>query len=246
MFNNQSAPMQNNSTQVQQTKDYSKFRTLDGNRSVNPLHLKRLKDSISSKYLFTIITVNDKFEIIDGQHRFNVCKELNLPINYVVVNGYGLNEVQILNANAKTWNVTDYLNGYCNLGLPEYLKYRNFMLKHGFGHKINLILLTGNNNGDVYESFHRGSFVVDNIVEAESIANKIHAVKEFYEGADRLSFVTALIRINKNKEFNFNEFLDKLRFKSRSLVDCTTAMAYRALIEDIYNFKRREKVNLRY
>ena len=34
--------------------------------------------------------------------------------------GYGLNEVHILNQNSKTWNADDYLAGYCNLGNKNY------------------------------------------------------------------------------------------------------------------------------
>ena len=78
---------------------------------------------MQENYLFTIIIVNENYEIIDGQHRFDVIKELGLPLNYVICGGYGLNEVHILNQNSKTWNVDDYLDGYCLLGYTDYLKY---------------------------------------------------------------------------------------------------------------------------
>ena len=49
------APMVNNSSQVQITNNYSLFTSLDGNRNVNKLHVKRLKESMQKKYLFTVI-----------------------------------------------------------------------------------------------------------------------------------------------------------------------------------------------
>lgn len=241
--------MQKNSTQVHQTKDYAMFSTLSGNRELNALHLSRLKDSIKQNYLMTIIVVNEKFQIIDGQHRFNVCKELGLPINYIIVPGYGLKEVQILNANSKTWNANDYLNGYCDLNYPEYLQYRNFMKRYGFGHKVNLALLSPigyGSTGKGYEAFRSGEFKVANLDFAINVAEKIKAVSKIYVGAERLTFVIAFIHCLRKPAFSFEDFMDKMRFKSSMLVDCTTTGAYLAIIEEIYNFRRKDKVNLRF
>ena len=85
-------------SQVYKTEDYFLFKPIDGNRNKNLLHINRLKKSMESNYLFTVIIVNENYEIIDGQHRFEVIKELKLPLYYIVCNGYGLNEVHILNA----------------------------------------------------------------------------------------------------------------------------------------------------
>ena len=108
-------------TQVHTTTDYFLFKPIDGNRNKNLLHLNRLKKSMTENYLFTVIIVNEKYEIIDGQHRFECVKELKMPLHYIICNGYGLNEVQILNQNSKTWNADDYLAGYCNLKNENYL-----------------------------------------------------------------------------------------------------------------------------
>ena len=78
--------------QVNQTTDYSKFKTLKGNRSVNKLHVKRLQKSFKQSYLLSPIIVNQNYEIIDGQHRFNAAKAENLPVNFILCNDYGLNE----------------------------------------------------------------------------------------------------------------------------------------------------------
>jgi hypothetical protein len=248
MLNTMTAPMQKNSTQVHQTTDYPMFKTLVGNRNVNPLHLLRLRESMKRQYLFTIITVNEKFQIIDGQHRFNSCKELGLPINYVVVPGYGLNEVQILNENGKTWNANDYLNGYCNLDWPEYLKYKRFKDSFDFAHKVNLILLEGTmgDGGRSVDRFKRGGFEVKQETFAYELGFKIKELKKIYGGAERVGFVLAFVTCIRKPLFSFEEFLEKLRFKSTMLVDCTTASSYLALIEEIYNYKRKDKVNLRF
>ena len=76
--------------QIHQTTDYSMFQTLEGNRNLNKLHLKRLKNSFQKKYLLSPIIVNEKFEIIDGQHRFEAGKQLGLPINFLIAPNYGI------------------------------------------------------------------------------------------------------------------------------------------------------------
>jgi hypothetical protein len=40
--------------------------------------------------------------------------------------------------------------------------------------------------------------------------------------------------------------MHKLRIQPSALVDCTSTEQYRILIEDIYNYKNRNKINLRY
>ena len=79
------------SNQVHKTTDYFLFKPIDGNRNKNLLHINRLKKSISENYLFTVIIVNENYEIIDGQHRFECIKELELPLYYITCKGYGLN-----------------------------------------------------------------------------------------------------------------------------------------------------------
>ena len=94
------------------------------------------------------IIVNERFEIIDGQHRFNAIKALNLPVNFIVVEGYGLREVQLLNTNMSNWKKIDYLNAFCDLGYPEYLKMRQFMKDFSeFGIQVSEYILVDNTLG---------------------------------------------------------------------------------------------------
>jgi len=69
------------------TTDYSKFNTLAGNRQVNIAHVKKLESSFDEEYLISPILVNEKFQIIDGQHRFEAAKNLKLPIYYYMIQG---------------------------------------------------------------------------------------------------------------------------------------------------------------
>lgn len=246
MSNLKTEPMANISNQVHTTKDYFLFKSIEGNRNKNLLHINRLKKSMSKNYLFTVIIVNEKYEIIDGNHRFDVIQELNLPLNYIVCEGYGLSEVHILNQNSKTWNADDYLTGYCNLGYADYLKYNEFKKKHKLGHNETMSLLSGVPNKIDIEVFYRGDFKIKSLDNAESVIEKIIMVQPYYESVRRRSFVYTMMSLLKNPNFEFTEFLQKLKLQPTALQDCTNVTNYKVLIEEIYNYRRREKVNLRF
>jgi hypothetical protein len=239
----QSEPM--GSIQVHTTTDYFLFKPVNGNRNKNMLHLNRLKKSISDNYLFTVIIVNENYEIIDGQHRFEAIKELKLPLNYIIMKGYSLREVQILNANSKNWNAEDYLEGYCNLGYKDYMVYRNFKNKYNFGHNECMSLLS--NSRDVkLNLFYEGKFKVYNLLEAEKKADLILLTEPYYKNCRRRSYVYAMIALFNNPNFIFSDFLQKLKIQPTALQDCNNQTSYLSLIEEIYNYKSRNKVNLRY
>jgi hypothetical protein len=232
--------------QVYTTTDYLLFRSIDGNRNKNLLHINRLKKSIEENYIFTVITVNEKREIIDGQHRFDVICELKLPLHYVICEGYGLKEVHILNQNSKTWNSDDYLDGYCSLGYTDYIQYKKFKETYGIGHYECMALLTGNMVGGKNTAFFEGKFKIKSISDATKTIEKIMLTTPYYSGAKRRSFIFAMMGLLKNKLFNFDEFLLKLKQQPTVMVDCPTTTSYVAMIEIIYNYRRREKINLRY
>jgi hypothetical protein len=235
--------------QVHTTTDYFLFKSIEGNRNKNLLHINRLKDSMTEKYLFTVIIVNENYEIIDGQHRFEVIKELNLPMHYIICDGYGLNEVHLLNQNSKNWNSDDYLEAYCNLNYPHYLNYAIFKDRYKFGHSVCMAIAnniaSGANTAHV-KDFYKGEFLFKDFKKACSLAEKIEILGQYYEGNKRRSFVLAMLQLFKNDNFEFTELLQKLKTQPTALVDCSNTTQYISLIEEIYNYRRKVKVGLRY
>jgi len=229
--------------QVLMTNDYDMFQTIEGNREINKLHVKRLKDSISEKYITVPIIVNEKNQIIDGQHRFQSAKELEKPVYYIKVNGLGLKDVHRLNTNTKNWTADAYLDGYCRLGFQDYIMYREFKNKYGFGHNETNAILSNKQRmgGSKNQAFKDGVFHIVDYNQAVKNAEKITMVKQYYDGYRRRAFVYAMLDLFQNPNYNHAEFLNKLSFQSRSLVDCTDVQQYLTLIEEIYNYKRNKQ-----
>lgn len=234
--------------QVFVTDDHDQFKSIVGNRKLNVLHLKRLKHSINvNGNLLMPIIVNEKMEVIDGQHRLQCLKELGLSVYYIVREGYGRYEVRVLNENSKTWNAEDHMNGFCDEGLPEYLKYRQFKRAYGLDHNVCMGLLSGSTTGQKVQAiFKSGDFKVKNYARACEFAEHLLMIEPLYEGWKRWTFVLALMGVADKNGFSLGEFVEKLKLQPTALVDCANVEQYRDLIERIYNYRRREKVNLRY
>ena len=266
MFQTLKAPMTNSSSatevnKVYKTNDLSIFKTIDGNRVPNPQHIKRLKTSIlQNGMLCNPILVNEKMQVIDGQHRLIASKEAISSIYYIILNGYSLNEVHTLNLNQKNWNKKDFMEGYANMGLQPYIKLYKFFEKNEDFTFNDCISMCSNNSStlvnnktkvlnaelSIQEVFEEGTWKGKDFELAQEWANKIRMIKTYYLGYNRSSFVGTMITLFKNEHFDFNEFMHKLRLQPTALVDCANRDQYRTLIEDIYNWRSRQKVNLKY
>jgi hypothetical protein len=229
---------------IQGTKDYSQFILLKGNRDINHLHLNRLIQSIQEKYIPVPILVNEKYEIIDGQHRWSAVKHLGFTIYYHIEPGLGLKDVHRLNTNMRTWTAEEYLDGYCDLNYPHYIQFRAFKTVHKFGQNECMAMLThgGHPGGSLFDTFKKGAFKIYSYEKATEIAEKITAVGEYYEGYKRRNFVFAMLDMFKNPEYSHNVFLQKLSYQSRKLTDQTTIVHYKDCIRVIYNYKNSNPV----
>lgn len=102
---------------VYSTTDYDKFKTIVGNRPVveKGSHFKEVLNSIKAEGQICPAIVNDRNEIIDGQHRLAICRQLGIPFVYVIGEGRGF--VNIAQANAgRKWSTETFVYGYAQNG----------------------------------------------------------------------------------------------------------------------------------
>jgi len=267
MFYSKTAPMAKEVSQVQKeevnvvykTNNLSIFKMTAGNRIPNPQHIKRLQSSIKQYgMLCNPILVNEKMEIIDGQHRLLASKEVGSEIYFIILQGYSLNEVHTLNLNQKNWTKHDFMDGYASMGVNSYIELKKFIEKNDDFLLTDCIALCSNitTSGNFTiskkilenskEVFEEGTWKVRDLKLAQDNADKIRIIKPYYNGYNRSNFVGTILSLFQNPNFDFNEFMHKLRLQPTALVDCANREQYKTLIEDIYNYKSRNKVNLRY
>jgi hypothetical protein len=268
MFQTKSAPMTTGSSatevnKVYKTNDLSIFKQIAGNRVPNPQHIKRLKSSIlENGMLCNPILVNEKMQVIDGQHRLIASQEAESFIYYIILKDYSLSEVHTLNLNQKNWTKKDFMDGYADMGVESYIKLREFINKNddysfsdciafcsniSGGNTTNICqTVRGGKSINRAEVFESGTWKGKDFNLAQEWANKIRMIKPYYFNYNRSVFVGTMIILLQNNNFDYNEFMHKIRLQPTALVDCSNRDQYKTLIEDIYNWRNRQKVNLRF
>lgn len=114
---------------VRETTDYNKFKFLEENREVTKKALTRIRKSVERDgWRNYPITVNEKMEIIEGQHTFLYAKEHGLPIRYFVQEGATKKDCQIMNSARTRWNYADYIHYFSKSGDISY-KYIELLIK---------------------------------------------------------------------------------------------------------------------
>lgn len=134
--------------EIYETKDYSLFARMQGNRDVK--QKKRILTSIKKVgYIPNPIMVNEKYEICDGQNRFEALKDLWLPIHYYIVPGVTIETARALNMGRSNWQPMDYVKSYAEDGNESYvyfLKIINdykFSVQQALGIVLNEIVTSG-------------------------------------------------------------------------------------------------------
>lgn len=224
-------------TDVYTTTNYSKFKTIEGNRVVNELYVEKLKVAMKKKQLITPIIVNSKFEIIDGQHRYTAISELGKPLYYIVCNDYGLEEVHILNERSNTWKSKDFLIGYSRMGRYSYVKLLEFIEKNSeLKLSTNLAVeLTKKKNtiiSNAMVDFKRGNFEIGDLEKVQKFLDCLSDFKNF-EAYNSGNFIKAFLKIYSSEKYKHSLMVNKL--KNHVFEKRTSVNMYIEMICDIYN-----------
>lgn len=115
--------------EIKVTNDYTLFKKLEGNRDVRKKNalVRSIKEMDLTMY--SPIIVSEDFRIIDGQHRFEACKELGLPIYFLVMPSKNAERAMIvLNRCQSQWKSEEFFHyktikvGGCYSELEDYMK----------------------------------------------------------------------------------------------------------------------------
>ena len=237
--------------EIFETKDYSIFKFREDNRVVNQNHVKKLSQRMKQNgWLSTsVVTINGSGDVIDGQHRIKGAIIAGCPVRYKVVRGAGSDEMTSMNTLQRNWSPFDHLHKFVTKGNPNYITFSKFTEEFPMFKYTEIAMLLQNSVTSVKrDSFDSGNYVVKNEKKGREWANYLLELKPYFEKYYNKSiFVRGFIKIISNKkEFVFEEFLHKVKLRPNMLVPCGTTEQYIEMIENIYNYKRSNKVNLRF
>lgn len=226
------------------TQDYNLFKSHFYNRSLQKTNLVKLKESISRNNLLSVNPIicikslegdGTTLDIIDGFHRFNVAKELKIPVHYVILENFDIQMLIDLNFSLSKWGPFQFLELYCKMGKEEYLKFKKF--QNDFNLDIFLALpLTKKRDfrRKLSEDFRKGQFVFDN---EEQIRNKIKCAMEFLLLAKELllfkpnphkdlAFFDGYSKLMDMEEFNQEVMMNKLKKFGLTLLESASMTGY--------------------
>lgn len=180
-------------------------------------------------------------EVIDWQHRLQALKQLWKTVHYIICKGYWIEEVQRLNTNAKNRQAIDYVDWYCELWNQNYIDFRNYFMEHGVTITM-WITMTMGDNWKSWIDFKNWKLKWIDYQKANILWEQFTMFKKYYKWYNCKRFLKAFMKVREHPEYNHTEMMNKLEFQSLKMVDATTEKQYILLLEDIYNYKRRDKV----
>jgi len=228
---------------IQQTEDYSSFKSIMGNRTINKAQVAKLYESFGNNPALASalpIIVNDRMEIIDGQHRYTAWKKLGFPISYFMVRGLELKDVQTMNSNTKNWTPLDYAKSYSTLGKKDYDIYLNFRKKYGLSHNILIAYLSNTDEmrgaENTVQTFRKGLFKVVDENKSAKLCEHLTEVQKYYNRGDSRSFALAFKRAHASPKYNHAQMLEKMALLGNTIKDSPYAEDYMRQLEKIYNY----------
>lgn len=235
---------------VQQTQDYEQFTFLNANRDQNRGHIESLKrafEEVGNLTKVQPILVNDRYQIIDGQHRFIACKELGLPIFFTVVSGLGVREARSMNILHRPWRTEDYAKSYAETGDQNYTKYLELKEDYGLSHSIILAYVfdvsTGNAGGNsaAFRTFREGNLVIEDEVGVRARLDKLAELGEFTNLVNHRSFALAMLKIMNGENYNQRRMVNKVRIAGERLLKKYAIVEDNLrMLEEIYNYGQAE------
>ena len=232
------------------SSDYSAFKHVTGNRDIKDSKIKKLIRAIKAGHDYLPqcpILVDEDYNIIDGQHRFYLCKQLKVPIHYIKIKKGGIKEITILNSNNDSWSNNDFLNCYCDMQIEDYKNLHDFKLSnHKFGISMCVALLYHGNStrgGVTMNIFRDGLFKIRYLEKAKLIVQMCCDYQGYIDFPFRAEFVDALLKAMGSGKYDHEEMKEqlKLHYKGDERLQGKGWKEYIVKLEEILNFHKKTR-----
>ena len=231
------------------TKDYEKFKTVGCNRAVKQRVVTMLMKSFKTTKGMLIskpIIVDRGLNVIDGQHRLEACKRMNIPVHYIITNDV-IENIPLYNAYQEKWGLQDYAHYFANNGNKNYQRILEVSEKAGTAINGSLECIGIVTGCSFNDAFKEGRFLFDrDIDKCVARIEKIKQICYLVKGARGISKkITRAIRfLEKIKTFNLDDFIEKIKKYPAKIHGCGTSEEYIELFIDIYNHYRKKEESI--
>ena len=221
------------------TENYDMFKKIGGNRKINKANYAKIVTSMKEEQLIIPIVVNERYEIIDGQHRYTACKDLGKPIYFYMVRGYGLEQVKRANIASSNWKKENYLDMFVAEGNETYKEFEE--IKERYDLNISNLLkifaiVQEKQSARVGYEFENGTFTLDGKMEVLRFLTALEDFN-FFKFYKSNNFLIAFTRLYFKSEYDHDKMKTKLITHRNSLEKRSTSDEYLVLLcNRIYSF----------
>ena len=255
--------------QVKATNDYSRFSFAPGNRPV-PATLSELGRSVDEVDLLAYFPIvvsrhRGKYHILDGQHRFTLCRDRGLPVYFITTpleHSCIPNVAATINCAHRKWTMTHYLLAWCSC--PDeskreiYHTVKEVWESSGLSICISISLLYygrvrvggmelgGIKHSDSGEVFKKGDMRILYPEKAKKVIALCQSLKPFPYWKDR-KVVSCIAFLVEQPDF------DKVRFKRKAALKTPHKSILKAtlnvpdtmtMLDRLYNYREDNYVSL--
>ena len=236
--------------QIKETMNYKMFDRSDDNRITDVKTHRNLQKALS-KYgwipgipLVANRNGSNRLIVKDGQHRLEIAEILGIPVCYVEEPiSFDIAEI---NSTAKSWTIKDRVEKYSTEGKEQYQKGLEFSSTWNVPLSKSFALLGGVTMlSNLQPSFNEGRFKIKDEEWATNVAllhNQLISVSRHCKGSRLLLACMAIFRV---PEFDPIRMVNNAERCREKLVSFSTRDAYLAMLEDVYNFGRKNMFGLK-
>ena len=242
--------MQSSAARVWETNDYKKFHLLEFNRDVKkvaPLLASMAKHGWINSKPMSVVEVNGKMKIKDGHHRFQIARQLGIPVKYVIDTDSAT--IYELDKSTNKWSMQDTLVSYVRAGNPDYIKIKEYCDITGINIEQAISMMIGHqaSSGNAGVAFREGRYVSKDHAHAYRVGELVLCCKRYgVVWAHHSLLVTALSKISFVREFSHNRLKSKIKSYPYLITKQPHLDGYLEMIEHLYNFKSQDKIPLKF
>jgi len=239
---------------LNKTTNYSEFVSNEFQQPMSPAHVKNLMASMQEHGYKPSKPVEcyydhklKKFIVVDGHHRLASAKALGIPFYYVVEGKESQEFIGPGNWVVKKWKVCSFAKMYAAKGSHDYRVLLEYV---DLGIPINMAasMLIGqaSHSGNSTKLVQSGNFRIKTTAYANIIAEMIQKLKPVASEITRRYYIEAISVLLFVDAFDYHTFTHKVEINPTMLQKCANRDQALEIIEEIYNYRNQNKVNLRF
>lgn len=243
--------------ELQMTTDYDMFNKLLGNRLVKEDRIKAIRDSIEQVgYQTTVILVNEKYEIIDGQGRVATLKRIAEdtgeahPVYFIVQPGIGINECIAMNIKMKNWEIYDFIQSYVEQGKKDYVELQEIFedyKEYGLGITEVAMCLSNSASRNILKPLRDGTYKIKDTPENKTcldfLAGIVKCLAEIRGGSNYyIPVLVGLVKFDLIDPSRMSSVLSQNYERMNSAYNADDALTE---LQNIYNWHKKDVVFFR-